>query len=315
MTLLTMLALFAAPAPAAPADGLIWLHEHKAGRIVAYGSNGKVARTIDLPKGVPFLGLTPDGRKIVYAAKAGGRMTYHVRELGSDTGTDLGVDHGPFDRAPIWTRDGKRFIRVRGEDPKRIVGVRSSIIQYALFDLAAKKLTPLELDYTLWVIGWTPDEKGFVTKAVGEKDNGKMSIHLPGEEPTPVKLADPFHPNRVIGSPDGKTLLVPGFANRPSKRHWYHALWALDPATGLATELIHETGHGYSDACWSPDGKRLCLLWNFVKDEEASAGWDEHRLTVAKADGSERVTVTLRDKAKGEDPYGLRLLGWFPAPK
>src|SRR5262245_21643106 len=170
MSLPTMLALFAAPVPVAPADGLIWLHEHKAGRLVAYGSNGKVARTIDLPKGVPFLGLTPDGRKIVYAAKAGGRMTYHVRELGSDTGTDLGVDHGPFDRAPIWTRDGKRFIRVRGENPKRMVGVRSSIFEYAIFDLAAKKLTPLELDYILWVIGWTADEKGFVTKSVGEKD-------------------------------------------------------------------------------------------------------------------------------------------------
>src|SRR5262245_7627157 len=105
-----------APAPPAPPDGLIWLHDKKGDRLLAFRTNGTPARTIILPKGEPFLGLTPDGRRCLYAAKAGGRMTYHARRLGTVApGTDLGLDHGPFDQPPIWTRDGKRFIRVRGE--------------------------------------------------------------------------------------------------------------------------------------------------------------------------------------------------------
>jgi len=258
---------------------------------------------------VPFLGLTPDGRKCLYAAKSGGRMTYHARDLGTDApGTDLGVDHGPFDGWPIWSRDGKRFIRERGEDPKRVVGVRSLICEYAVVDLAAKKLTPLDLPDDCWVVGWTPDDKGFVTVCVGWKDNGRIFIHRPGRKQVPLGTgAVAVYPNRVVGAADGRTMLVPGTTR------WHHAVWAIDAATGRAVELIHEPGHGYSDACWSPDGKRLCMLWCYAKDSASGAGWDQCRLTVAKADGTGRVTVCLRDKAKGQDPDGLRLVGWFAA--
>jgi dipeptidyl aminopeptidase/acylaminoacyl peptidase len=302
----------AAPVPPAPAGGLIWLHDDTAGRLLAYRSNGTTARTLALPKGVPFLGLTPDGRRILYAAKAGGQMTYHARILGTETpGTDLGVDHRPFDGSPIWTRDGKRFIRVRGEDPKRIVGVRSSIKEYAVFDLATKKLTQLDLPHDRWVVGWTPDDKGFVTVSVGMKDNGRMFIHRPGQKPVPLATgAVAVYPNRVVGAADGKTMLVPGCASVSTSREWHHAVWTI-ALTGRTAELIHEPGHGYSDACWSPDGKRLCMLWRYTKDSASSDGWDQCRLTVAKADGTGRVTVTLRDKAKGQNPYELWLLGWF----
>jgi dipeptidyl aminopeptidase/acylaminoacyl peptidase len=314
MTVFLLLAL-AAPLPPGPADGLIWLHDTKADRLLAFRVDGKPARTLDLPKGVPFLGLTPDG-KILYAAASGGRMTYHVRALSADTaGTDLGVDHGPFDRAPIWTRDGRRFIRVRGEDPKRVVGVRSSVIEYAIFDLAAKRLTPLDLPSDRWVIGWTPDEKGFITMSVGDEDNGALFVVRDGKGPTPLKLGDPpIRPHRLAGARDGRTMLVPGYAPSPAAP-WHQALWVADGDSGRTTEVIHEAGHGYSDACWSPDGKRLCLLWNYADNLAAGKGWDGCRMTVAKADGTGRVTVTLRDKAKRQDPYGLRLLGWFPAPR
>ena len=317
MGLIVLLAakLPAAPAPAGPLDGLIWLHDAEAGRLLAYRSNGSAARTLDLPTGVPFLGLTPDGRKILYAAKSGGRMTYHARDLGADApGTDLGVKHGPFDGWPIWSRDGKRFIRVRGEDPKRIVGVRSMIMEYAVFDLAAKKLTPLGLPHDRRVVGWALDDKGFVTVCVGRKDNGRIFTHRPGREPVPLETgAVAVYPNRVVGAADGRTMLAPGYARVLTPGGWHHAVWTIDAATGWAVELIHEPGHGYSDACWSPDGKRLCMLWCYAKDSVSGAGWDQCRLTVAKADGTGRVTVCLRDKAKGRDPDGLRLVGWFAA--
>jgi dipeptidyl aminopeptidase/acylaminoacyl peptidase len=305
----------AAPVPAAPPDGLIWLHDEKAGRLLAYRSNGSAARALVLPKGVPFLGLTPDGRKVLYAAKSGGRMTYHARDLDTVApGTDLGVDHGPFDAPPIWSRDGKRFLRVRSEGPERIVGVRSLIVEYAVFDLAAKKLTPLGLPHDRRVVGWAPDDKGLVTVCVGWKDNGQTFIHRPGREPVPLQTgAVAVYPNRVVGAADGRTMLVPGGARVSTPGGWRHAVWTIDAATGRAAELIHEPGHGHSDACWSPDGKRLCVLWCYAKDGASGAGWDQCRLTVAKADGTGRVTVCLRDKAKGQGPDGLQLLGWFTA--
>src|SRR5262249_59401627 len=123
-------------------------------------------------------------------------------------GPGLGVDHQPFDGPPLWARGGKRFIRVRGEDPKRIVGVRSSINEYAVFDLVAKKLTPLDLPHDRWVVGWTPDDTGFVTVSVGWKDNGRIFIHRPGQPPAPLKArAVAVYPNRVVGAADGRTML------------------------------------------------------------------------------------------------------------
>jgi hypothetical protein len=310
-------ALPAAPAPLAPADGLIWLHDSQAGRLLAFRPDGKADRTLDLPKGVPFLGLTPDGRKLLYAAKAGGRMTYHARALGAAApGTDLGLDHSPFDGPLIWARDGKRLIRERGEDPKRIVGVRSMIIQYAIYDLTGKKLAPLDLPWDRRVLGWAPDEKGVVTVSFGERNPGALSIHRLGEKPAELKPVDPpFWPNRVVGAADGRTMLAPGCASVPGARGWHHALWTVDATTGRAVQLIHEPGQGYSDACWSPNGKRLCMLWCYEKAPGSGAGWDQCRLTVANADGAGRVTVTLRDKAKGQKPDSLHLLGWFPAVK
>jgi hypothetical protein len=310
-------ALPAAPAPLAHAGGLIWLHDSQAARLLAFRPDGKADRTLDLPRDVPFLGLTPDGRKLLYAAKAGGRMTYHARALGAATpGADLGLDHSPFDGPPIWARDSKRLIRVRGEDPKRIVGVRSMVIQYAVYDLTEKKLTPLDLSPDTRVLGWAPDEKGVVTIAFGGRNPGALSIHRPGEKPAVLKPAGPpFWPNRVAGATDGRTMLVPGCASLPAVRGWHHALWSVDATTGRAAQLIHEPGQGYSDACWSPNGKRLCMLWCYARSPASAAGWDQCRLTVANADGAGRVTVTLRDKAKGHDPDGLHLLGWLPAVK
>ncbi len=308
-------ALPAAPAPLAPADGLIWLHDSKASRLLAFRPDGKADRTLDLPRDGPCLGLTPDGRKLLYAARAGGRMTYHARPLGAaGPGADLGLEHSPFDGPPIWARDGKRLIRVRGEDPERIVGVRSMVIQYAVYDLTEKKLAPLDLPQDCRVLGWAPDEKRVVTVSIDGRNPGALAIHRPGEKPVGLKAAVlPFWPSRVAGAADGRTMLVPGCASLPAVRGWHHALWAVDATTGRAIQLIHEPGQGYSDACWSPDGKRLCLLWCYAKAPGSGAGWDQCRLTVANADGAGRVTVTLRDKAKGQSPDSLHLLGWFPA--
>jgi RNA polymerase sigma factor (sigma-70 family) len=334
-TLCALVAAFAAwsllPAPlpnadAAPAplpkrkdamdEGLIWLHEHKANRLVAYSPSGEVAQRLNLPDTQTFLGLTPDGRQIVYSAKSRDKFTYHLRDLGPDTpGTDLGLDCSPHDLAPLWNREGTKFIRQRGEDPKQFVGVRSSVLTYDVFDLRTKTTTRIEHPFEHWVLGWAPDQTQFVTMDVGNGEQSGALFLTAGEgELTPLKrVGDQVLAHHAVAAPDGRTLLIGGVLRTPPKQPWHHALWTLDVPTGRVTQLIHEDGHGYTQAFWSPDGSRLCMMWGYTKDPTSSDGWDEQRLTFAKADGTDRKTLTLRDKSKGESTTGLALLGWFPA--
>lgn len=321
-TVWSLLPAGAAPAPLAKPDdagkdGLIWLHESKANRLIAYSPAAEVVRRLSVPEGQTFLGLTPDGSKIVYAAKAGGRLTYHLRELGADTpGTDLGLDYSPHDLPPRWNREGTKFIRRRGEDPKTIRGVRSSVLTYEVLDLGTKATTRIEHPSEHWVMGWAPDQKHFVTMYVGDGNhNGALYLTDGTGEPAPLKRVGDqvLAHSEVVAAGDGRTLLVGGVLRTPPRQPWHHALWKLDVPTGRVTQLIHEEGHGYTEAFWSPDGSRLCMMWGYVKDPNSSDGWDEQRLTVAKADGADRKTITLRNKAKGEPPTGLALVGWFPA--
>ena len=123
-------------------DGLIWVHEKKANRLVAYRPTFEVAATLDLPDDQKFLGLTPDGGKIVYAAPAkpdDATRTYHVRDLGPGTpGTDLSFDYSEWDQSPIWNRDGTAFVRGRNNRPK-MVGVRHTILDYTRFDVKERE--------------------------------------------------------------------------------------------------------------------------------------------------------------------------------
>jgi len=308
----------AIPAPKEVNDaGLIWLHERDGNRLIAYSPAAEVVHRLDLPKDQVFLGLTPDGTKILYAAESGGKQTYHLRELGSDTpGTDLGLDYSPHDLPSFWNRGGTKFIRRRSEDPKKMVGVRSTILTYDVFDVQSKTTIPIEHPANHWVLGWAPDQKQFVTYYVGEADDKRELYFTTGKgEPVPLKrVGDRVLANDVNPANDDRTLLMGGVTRTPPRQPWHHALWKFDVTTGKVTELIHEEGHGYTEARWSPDCSRLCMMWGFAKDPDSSNGWDERRLTFAKADGTSRKTITLRDKAKGESINGISLVGWYPSP-
>lgn len=302
----------AAPVPKdVPDDGLLWVHERKANRLVAYRPSLDVAVTLDLPADQTFLGLTPDGRQIVYAA--GDPPTYHLRDLGRDTpGTDLGFDYSKWDQPPIWNRDGSRFVRGRNNSPK-MVGVRNTVLDYTAFHVAEKQATELKIPSDHWVQCWAPDGAGYVTLSLREADNALLHATDGFAEPTPLPTnGDRVHPHRVTVSPDGKTLLVGGFTQTPPKEPWHQAVWTMDPATGATTQIAHEPGQGRTDAFWSPDGTRVVLLWGYAIDPKTADGWDQMRLSVARSDGGGRTTVTLRDKAKGENTYDVDLLGWFP---
>ena len=309
----------AAPVPKMRDEGLIWIREKAANRLVAYNSNLEVAKAVKLPKGVPFLGLTPDGGKILYAAKAANAdgPTYHLRDLGEDTpGTDLGLDYSEWDHHPFWTRDGKKFLRARSDVGRKMVGVRSTIFRYDLFDLASKQATHLDgIPFDHWIMGWAADGERFVSYHLGEKNDTIHLMEASGKSEVFSASHDRLHPHRISVSQDGYSILMGGFAATPPDEPWHQAIWTLYPKTGKAVELSHEEGQGMSEPCWSPDGKRIAYAWCYQKDAAKSDGWDAARLTVADDDGTGRKTITLRDKAKGEDPYDVQFLGWYPTVK
>lgn len=305
----------AAPVPKPIKDrGRIWLLDHDAKRLIAYSPEGELIHRLSLPEEQQFFGVTPDGSKILYAATSGDKQTYHLRDLGHHTaGVNLGIDYSQYDYWPLWNRDGTKFIRRRGSRP---VGLESVAPTHDVFDIKTKSVTRIDSPFHHWVLGWATTENYFLTWCHGSDGNrnGTLSLITGKGELFPLEqVGDQVSPGRILPAADRRTLLMSGIKQTPKSEPWYQGLWKMDVFTGQVTELIHEKGHGHTEAHWSLDCSELCMFWCYFKDPNSSDGWDELRLTIAKADGSNRQTRTLRDKSKGEKTSGLSLLGWYPS--
>lgn len=307
-----------APAPRGKDVGLIWLHDSKAGEVVGYAPDGTEAERWKLPRDQSFLGVTPDGTRILYETNG----TYHLRSFGENTpGTDLGVRYNRFDRINAWHPDGTRFLKSQHEQPGKMVGVRFPEVDYEIVDVTNGTSIPFRAPENTYTLGWTPDGKQFVgnTVAMGKDSlRGLCLFPLPDKNTpsrpkrTPLTLDDHATPLVFAPTADGKTQLVGAWRLGPEEKP-YHAAYRLNPTDATLTELMHEDGQNQTQVAPSPDGSRLAVLWEFTTKVDYAV--EQIRLTVANADGADRTTVTLRDKMTKADRDRLRLLGWFSSSK
>lgn len=141
----------AAPVPKATQDdGLIWTHHTGTNLLTAYAPNGKKAKEVKLPAEATFIGLMPDGARMMFVGMKGkpplpnadGPLTLHVGEIDAKCeGVDTGLGWQLHDQF-IWSPDGKQVVRSR-----RVANGERPLLtfQHTLFDLATKKETPVRL--------------------------------------------------------------------------------------------------------------------------------------------------------------------------
>jgi Tol biopolymer transport system component len=305
-----------APVPKAGDDpGLIWTHHCKADKLVAYTPDGKVARELDLPDGPAFLGLSRDGTRIHFAGRNGKPgnpredtdLTLHVRELGADSGTDLGVGYQQNDQF-VFSPDGKQVVRTRIEALRQNASHIHSNVQ---FDLATKKETDLKLPADHQVCRWADDGKEWWVLQYNIDADPKLPVYRWHRHPVgggkPAPLCDGVSLMWLEPVPGKQTLLGVGHLF-PTDKAGLNAVLHIDPAAGKAREVVRFDGVSFAQLRQSPSGHRLAVM-KFDWDPADKTVNDSH-LVLLDPDGKNEVKLhTYKD-----DEQQTLLLGWYPTP-
>ena len=301
--------------------GLIWTHDTKANTLVAYTPDGKEAKTVRLPEGVPFFGFTPDGTKMAFGGKGGkgdagpDGLTLHVGDVSEKcVGADTALGYKPNDQF-AWSPDGKKVVRARTEKngflPPGGEKVNPPEFSHVLFDVATKKETPVDLPTDHQVLHWSADGKAWLV----QQYNLGVDPNLPnyrwlttpaGGKPDLKPLCDTHSLFALEPDSDGKGYLGVG---------WKHVVNGGAPSQGLfrvadgkVENLATLNGVAFVIARRSPDGKRVaCVKYEFDAEVQKLGNTV---FVVFDADG--RNETKLHTVAGDEQV--TRLIGWFPSP-
>lgn len=309
----------AAPVPKAKDDGLIWTLNTKTNALTAYTPDGKEARTVKLPQGVPFFGFTPDGGRMAFGGKDGkgskdaDGMTLHVGAVGEKCeGVDTGLKCQPDDRF-VWSPDATRVVRVRLEKPGPVLarpGAKPSEYSNTLYDLAGRKETAVTLPVAHKVMGWSADGKAWRVMHTNGNANGNLPFNRWLTTPaggtgelTPVCDAASFYDL----APDGAGFVGVGWKHPPDESQNPKALFRV--ADGKVTVLAEvEGGELLVNVFPAPDGRRV-VVTRLESDGSRKAFMDT-AFVLFDADGKNETRVVRLAK----DDQTSRLLGWFPSP-
>ncbi len=317
-------ALRAAPVPkaAAGADpGVIWVYSptfvpdgKMRATLTPYTPDGRKGEAIPIRDGFCFMGLTPDGRKIVFKGKDGKLdpnakkgLTVHLRDIGDTTeGTDTGIPTIPvpegrlgYSLHPVWSSDMKQIVYSRLATTDN-----GTKLQYYRRELATGKETPLdELGDDRVVMSWSRDGNWLLVNQTRQPFGGIWSRYSFADGKLNTITERPFLLYADL-SPDGKTMI--GFAEfQQEVVEVPRSTWEMtrfDAATGEMTRAdkfaFPPTGLVVMSR-WSPDGRRVV---HAVRERDGPAGEESVSIVVCDPDGGNEVKIMA---SRGQ------FLGWI----
>lgn len=307
-----------APVPKEKPDaGLIWTHNTKTNALVAYTPDGKEAKKVTLPEGMPFLGFTPDGQKMTFAGKKGkasndvdGR-TLHVGDISDKCeGTDTGLEWKRDDYFR-WSPDGTRVVRVRFGPMDKAGGLT---YEHQLYDVATKKGQDVKLPVNHYLTGWSADGKMWLLHEYVRADlrDPKLPRYrmmtVPtggGKQPTP--LCDGASLTQLEPAADGKSFHGVGHGHKvpaDDTEDATYCRWFRVGDTGGVTLVKKFDDFVSIELRTSPDRDRIACMGRTAHDDSG----DTALLLYDPDGGNEQKLLTLK-----KDGQSTRLLGWFPA--
>ncbi len=212
---------------------------------------------------------SPDGKGLIYAEGEKANFFRLADERVFDFDFDPPREVGDFFS---WSPDGKKMLFYSSSydwrSPLKVVSFAGGPV----FELGSN-LPPS----TLWAYarGWSPDSKMIVAHGVSKDGQVLWIIPLAGGDPFPLKLDVSVPGNSDIGhlddwgklgpiSPDRSKLLF--YVNRSdnTKDLWMVPVSLKNGRTTGPAVMVFAAGDGVSpgDAVWSPDGKRLVVIYN-----------------------------------------------------
>lgn len=296
----------AAPVPKEKDRGLIWTHNADANTLTAYTPDGKEAKKVTLPDEARFLGLTPDGQRMMFAGQKGKAsrdvkaLTLHIGDISEKCeGTDTGLGWGHTDQFYL-SPDGTQVLRSRLEG-----GGKGLFRSHVLYHLTTRKETKIDLAGHHHLIGWSADGKTWrvIHNTQYDEDRGNLPdyrclVATVGDKPNFTPVCDTHSSIWFEPHPDGTSFAALARKQTPEDRDAPDGLVII--TDGKANEFVSLEKVFCDDIRWSLDGKWIAAC---VRSEEESS-----LVLYASDNGREQKLLSLTKT--NED---IRLLGWFPA--
>lgn len=281
---------------------------HPSGRDVAKVAPGAAKRMLTWPQAdCPLLmpRFSADAKRLVAVRNGftGETQSIWIFDIASKDGpmepvlADL---HPPL--AAVWSRDEtKLFVSstVPGKESDPYPKDGPYPRQCWTFDLKTRKRTTLDIPVGHEIVDLSPDGSTLLTVCrVRHDTENKTTLAaflVPLATLKPKQLAQSMRPMRF--SPDGTRVL--GSARNPKAAkpsRWEPAVCAIaDGSLWFVPIGDHVTD--FFQACWSPDGKRIAMVWQEEtpppKEVAADRKWRSHRGSICDSDGG-RARVIVR---------------------
>jgi Tol biopolymer transport system component/serine/threonine protein kinase len=213
-----------------------------------------------------FPGLSPDGRSIVYASRAGGDWDIYLQRVGGQTSGNLTEDSTADDTHPAFSPDGE-FIAFRSERQGGGIFIMGA---------TGENIRRLTTGFG-YNPAWSPDGKEIICAAAKTRDPANRSvipsklcaINVATGEERLVTEGDAVQP---AWSPHGHRIAYWGL-----QKGGQRDLWTISAAGGEPVQVTEDDALDWNPV-WSPDGKHLYFasdrsgsmnLWRVRIEEES----------------------------------------------
>jgi Tol biopolymer transport system component len=268
--------------------------------------------------------ISPDGKSLAFekGASLSEIWTYdlatHATARILDDGKDLfpPTDGQAANRKlssgrPIWSPDGRQVVASAcrwSEDPKK---PNQHVARRVNRD--GSGLTKLPIPETDEVDDWSPDGKWFAT--VSDRDPsphvGYQICRMRPDGTEQLQLTKGARNCYPRFSPDGRRIVY--HRDYWMSHRYEFELHVMDvDGTNDHVVLRNEELANFESACWSPDGRRLAVVWytEILGKDGVKSRWlgekSKHRIEIMDADGMNRRVVKFSDAI----PHYICCLDW-----
>jgi dipeptidyl aminopeptidase/acylaminoacyl peptidase len=280
---------------------------HPSGQDVAKVASGAAKRMLTWPQAeCPLLmpRLSADAKRLLAVRNgfSGETLSIWIFDVGSQVGPKEPVLSDLHNPSAVWSRDEtKLFVSstVPGKESDPYPKDGPYPRQCWTFDLKSRKRTMLDIPVGHEIVDLSPDGSTLLTVChVRHDTENKMTsaaFLVPLDTLKPKQLAQSMRPMRY--SPDGNRVLCSARnpkAVNPSR--WEPAVCAIADGS-LRFVPIGDHVTDFFQACWSPDGKRIAMVWQEEtpppKGVAADRKWRSHRVSICDSDGG-RARIIVR---------------------